>query len=108
MNYLNAPELVSNYAELGFLSAFYRYMTPIYPNPSVHAVVTKLWETNSFDDGTNVNHGFGTTINILQGNEECDMNFVAETDKAQKRIDIFQEFNTYFDANYDTNTGCNS
>ena len=36
------------------------------------------------------------------------MNFVSETDKAQKRIDIFLEFNTYFDANYDTNTGCNS
>ena len=36
------------------------------------------------------------------------MNFVSETDKAQKRIDIFLEFNTYFEANYDTYTGCNS
>ena len=108
MNYLNAPELVSNNADLGYLSAFYRYMTPIYPSPSVHAVVTHLWEMNSDDEDKGLSHGFGTTINILQGKEECDMNFVSETDKAQKRIDIFLEFNTYFDADYDTNTGCNS
>ena len=82
MNYLNAPDLVSNGAELGYLSAFYRYMTPIYPNPSVHAVVTQLWEPNSFDEDYNMNYGFGTTINILQGKEECDSNFVSDTDKA--------------------------
>ena len=65
MNYLNAPELVSNDAELGYLSAFYQYMTPVYPNPSVHAVVTRLWEMNSWDIDTGLTYGFGTTINIL-------------------------------------------
>ena len=43
MNYLNAPDRLSQDADLAYLSAFYRYMTPEYPNPSVHAVVTELW-----------------------------------------------------------------
>ena len=39
MNYLNAPERLSNDPDLAFLSAFYRYMTPDFPSPSAHAVV---------------------------------------------------------------------
>ena len=47
-------------------------MTPAEPKPSMHDVVTGYWEPNDEDLKANIdNSGFGTTINIINGAEEC-------------------------------------
>ena len=42
-NFLDSPHLIAELGSLAFLSAFYRYMTPIFPQPSVHEVVVGHW-----------------------------------------------------------------
>ena len=38
--FLERPSLIKDTTRFVFLSAFYKYMTPIYPKPSAHQVVT--------------------------------------------------------------------
>ena len=71
--FLERPSLVKDTTRFVFLSAFYKYMTPIYPKPSAHQVVTGQWYPNSNDVATGNFEGFGTTINLLYGETECNM-----------------------------------
>lgn len=47
-------------------------MTPQAPKPSMHEVVVGSFEPNTYDTNTlKVGNNFGTTINIINGSEEC-------------------------------------
>ena len=41
--FLERPTLIRDTPRLVFLSALYKYMTPVFPNPSAHQIVTEQW-----------------------------------------------------------------
>ena len=44
------PSGVATYAELGFASLLWSYMTPIFPKPSAHDVIAGFFEPNAYDE----------------------------------------------------------
>jgi DMSO/TMAO reductase YedYZ molybdopterin-dependent catalytic subunit len=68
---LNNPERVASEGWLAFASALWIYMTPVSPKPSMHDIVAGFWTPNSYDISAGFKRGFGATINILNGLEEC-------------------------------------
>ena len=46
-------------------------MTPNGVIPSMHDAITGHWKPNSIDIDQWIKYGFGVTINILNGREEC-------------------------------------
>ena len=55
---------MSNF-ELVFTSALWYYMTPKYPMPSAHAVMTGIFKPNEVDKRTGADNNFGSTIAIF-------------------------------------------
>ena len=62
---LDNPDRLENEKFLAMVSALWYYMTPQYPKPSAHEVITGLFEPNGIDQGNNVGNDFGTTIDIM-------------------------------------------
>lgn len=65
------PDEIFNDGYLSFASALWFYMTPSGKSPSMHDVMTKFWMPNNVDTGTNIESGFGATISIINGENEC-------------------------------------
>jgi len=86
--YLKNPDAITNDGGLAFLSAFWFYMTPSSPKPSIHEVAVGFFKPNSSDKATNNVAGFGTTINIINGGIECGSGL--ETQQAQNRREYLQ------------------
>lgn len=64
--------LDDEFKEISFMSAFWYYMTPMSRKPSMHDMITGLWEpTDEETDRLNLKPGFGITINIINGALEC-------------------------------------
>ncbi len=73
MRFTENPYLLvtDEYIDESFVSGFWFYMTPVSQKPSMHEVVTGLWQPNAVDDADNIKPGFGATINIINGALEC-------------------------------------
>jgi hypothetical protein len=69
--FLNNPDEVASNGYTLFASALWFYMTPSGKSPSMHDVMTGFWQPNSTDSGTNIDSGFGATVGIINGQEEC-------------------------------------
>jgi len=73
-------------------AAMWFYMTPAAPKPSMHDVTTRFWQPNETDTAANIDSSFGTTINIINGQEECD-----KTDaRAASRGKYYNKWLVYF------------
>jgi len=68
---LDNPDLVEENGLLAFASAIWFYMTPDGVKPSMHDVITKFWAPNAHEISQGINPGFGTTVAIINGEEEC-------------------------------------
>ena len=69
---LNTPELVENDPVVAFKAAIYFWMTPETHKPSAHDVMTGKWQPNAIDKAHGrTTPGFGMTINIVNGELEC-------------------------------------
>ncbi|SDF06649.1 Chitinase class I [Mucilaginibacter pineti] len=69
---LNTPELVENDPVVAFKAAIYFWMTPETHKPSAHDVMTGKWQPNAVDKAHGrTTPGFGMTINIVNGDVEC-------------------------------------
>lgn len=88
--YLKNPEEIATNGELAFLSAFWFYMTPSSPKPSIHEVVVGFFKPNSADVATNNVAAFGSTINIINGGIECGQGY--ETSQAKARVQYLQDW----------------
>ena len=71
--FLERPTLIRDTPRLVFLSALYKYMTPVFPNPSAHQIVTDQWSPNDNDISTGNTGGFATTTNLFYGDDECNL-----------------------------------
>jgi predicted chitinase len=68
---LNNPELVETDPVIAFKTAIYFWMTPQTLKPSAHDVMTGKWQPNAADKAAGRVPGFGMTINIINGQVEC-------------------------------------
>ena len=68
---LNTPGRVANEGWLAFASALWIYMTPISPKPSMHDIAVGNWQPSSADITNGLKLGFGATISVISGGEEC-------------------------------------
>lgn len=91
---LQAPwRVTANNADDGWLavaSAFWFYMTPQSPKPSMHDVVAGFWTPNAADIAGGRVKGFGVLIMIINGGIECGGS--VEIAQARNRIDYYQGF----------------
>jgi chitodextrinase len=86
---LDNPGRVSD-TWLNFASAVWFAVTPQTPKPPMTWVVDGTWKPNSVDIGNNMKPGFGATIYIINGGEECGKGG-AEVPQVQSRIAAYKE-----------------
>jgi len=68
---LENPERVANEGWLAIGSAFWFYMTPQTPKPSMHDIVVEFWIPNEVDLASGIYKGYGSTTNVINGGVEC-------------------------------------
>lgn len=95
MHLLINPDLVATDAYTVFTSALWFYMTPQYPKPSSHDVMSGFMVPTDADLGAGIGATFGTTVNIINGGIECRQG----QEKAQvlNRIKYYKAFLDWFD-----------
>jgi len=87
---LNNPALVETDPVVAFKTAIYFWMTPQTYKPSAHDVMTGKWQPNAADKAAGRTSGFGMTINIVNGQVEC--NKGETTYSMNDRIGFYQYF----------------
>jgi hypothetical protein len=90
MRFLENPYLLlsDQYKNVIFMSAFWFYMTPYSQKPSMHDVVTGIWQPNALDTAQHIASGFGATTSIINGGIECGKG--DETVQSHNRIAYYQ------------------
>ncbi|KAI8566970.1 hypothetical protein RHMOL_Rhmol02G0084500 [Rhododendron molle] len=69
---LNHPEYIEQNATLAFQAAIWRWMTPVKKSqPSAHDVFVGNWKPTKNDTAAKRLPGFGTTMNVLYGDNVC-------------------------------------
>ena len=68
---LNNPALIETDPVVAFKTAIYFWMTPQTYKPSAHDVMIGKWQPNAADKAAGRKPGFGMTINIVNGEVEC-------------------------------------
>jgi basic endochitinase B len=68
---LNNPGLVETDPVIAFKTAIYFWMTPQTYKPSAHDVMIGKWQPSAADKAAGRFPGFGMTINIINGQVEC-------------------------------------
>jgi len=87
---LNNPDLVETDSVIAFKTAIYFWMTPQTYKPSSHDVMTGKWQPNVADKAAGRAPGFGMTINIINGQVEC--NKGEDTYSMNDRIGFYRYF----------------
>ncbi|MCD9560372.1 Chitinase 1 [Datura stramonium] len=84
---LGNPDLVETDTVISFKSAIWFWMTQPSKKPSCHDVMVGKWAPSPSDLKANRLPGFGVTINIFNGNNECGH---GHDDNAQNRIGFYK------------------
>ena len=87
---LHHPELVAD-TWLNFASAFWFFVTPQPPKPSMQQVLDGSWRPNSKDVSEGRVPGFGATIMIINGGLECGSGATTQALNRQKHFRRFAE-----------------
>jgi len=94
MYLLNNPDVVHEDAYTVFTSALWFYMTPQYPKPSIHDVMTGFMVPTAADLAVGIGATFGTTANIINGGIECRQGF--EKPQVLNRIKYYKAMLEHF------------
>jgi len=94
MYLLKNPGQIASDSMTVFLSAFWFYMTPQAPKPSMHEVASGFYQPEAADSQAGYTNGLGITTNIMNGGYECGGG--AENIKSQYRIKTFKALLNYF------------
>ncbi|KAL2629082.1 hypothetical protein R1flu_013768 [Riccia fluitans] len=76
------PDIVAQNGVISFRASFWFWTRTDYSIPSIHDVMVGKWTPTQDDVNANRKPGFGQTINIINGGQECGR----QTDGAQNRI----------------------
>ncbi|MFD0792250.1 chitinase [Mucilaginibacter litoreus] len=87
---LNNPGLVETDPVVSFKTAIYFWMTPETHKPSAHDVMIGKWQPKESDKAKGRTPGFGMTINIVNGELEC--NKGEDNYSMKDRIGFYQFF----------------
>ncbi|KAK1307159.1 Chitinase 1 [Acorus calamus] len=101
---LNNPELVATNGTISFETAFLFWMTAHPPKPSCHDVMTGKWRPSENDLENGRRRGFGQTINIINGAEECGQNSM--DDRAKDRIGYYKRYCDMLGVSYGHHLDC--
>ena len=101
---LQHPEWLAEDPVLSFASAIWFWMTPQFPKPSCHDIITGIWTPNANDLLKGRLPGFGATVNVINGGVECGNG--TELEKTSYRYKYFQYFCNYFYVSQGENVSC--
>lgn len=100
---LQNPSLISTDPVLSFASALWFWMTPQYPKPSCHEIMSGKWVPTKKDSLEGRSSGFGAVINVINGGIECGDNV---SPKTAYRLAYYEYFCKYFNVNPGDNCDC--
>jgi hypothetical protein len=100
---LNNPKLIETDPVVAFETAIWFWMTPDTRKPSAHDVMIGKWQPNVVDKAKGRTPGFGMTINIINGEVEC--NKGEQMVGMNDRINFYQFFLKQLGAS-DPNCAC--
>ena len=101
---LTHPDLLSRDPVLSFASAIWFWMTPQFPKPSCHDIMTGKWQPTDHDTQQGRMAGFGATVNVINGGVECGSG--SDIPKTKNRYDYFRYFCQYFGVSPGGNVTC--
>ena len=102
---LDDPDLfVHDNGYLALASAMWFYMSPQSPKPSMHEIVTGLYEPNERDTSVGITNDFGATTLIINGGLECGS--LTPSTGASNRAMYYSDLLAYFALPSETGTGC--
>ena len=103
---LNDPQLLSQDPVLSFASAIWFWMTPQFPKPSCHDIMTGQWKPTENDVQNGRLPGFGATVNVINGGVECGGR--TDLEKTTYRYAYYKYFCTYFHISAGDNITCSN
>jgi basic endochitinase B len=86
------PELASHDGVIAFQTSLWFWMRVDGSEPSCHAVMTGGWQPTAKDRQLGRRPGFGMTINLINGNVECNSKAPAIRGERKDRIGYYQHF----------------
>ena len=101
---LKNPDLIETDPVLAFKTAIYFWMTPQTHKPSAHDVMIGVWQPKTSDKAKGRAPGFGMTINIVNGELEC--NKGEDNYSMKDRMKFYQYFLNKLGATDTTNCSC--
>jgi len=102
---LKNPGLVSEDAKLAFASAIWFWITPQYPKPSCHDIISNTWSPSIKDIAGGRAPGFGSVVNVINGGIECGKEPLAGT---KFRYGFYEFFCKYFQVSAGDHAECSS
>lgn len=103
---LQHPEWLSTDPVLSFASAIWFWMTPQFPKPSCHDIMTGNWKPTDNDLQKGRVPGFGATVNVINGGVECGTG--TDLAKTSHRYQYYQYFCNYFHVTPGDNINCSN
>ena len=101
---LDDPDKLVTNGSLSMMGGIWFYMTPQSPKPSMHDVITGFFEPNDVDEKANIRADFGTTINIINGGQECGSD--GSEKKAKSRGDFYNKWLAHFKLDTESGLSC--
>jgi len=100
------PERLAQDPVLSFASAIWFWMTPQFPKPSCHDIMSGAWKPTANDLQKGRIPGFGATVNVINGGVECGNGI--EMAKTGNRYRYYQYFCHYFQVSPGENVSCDN
>lgn len=91
---LQHPEYVALDPALSLGSGLWFWMTPQYPKPSCHDIMTGNWRPSARDSAGGRLPGFGATVNVINGGVECGKG--GNMEETANRYQYYRYFCNYF------------
>ncbi|KAF2301240.1 hypothetical protein GH714_021234 [Hevea brasiliensis] len=89
LDLLNNPDLVATDRVISFKAAIWFWMTPQFPKPSCHDVITGQWSPTGHDISAGRAPGYGVITNIINGGLECGRGWDA---RVEDRIGFYKRY----------------
>ncbi|XP_058005812.1 uncharacterized protein LOC110639626 isoform X3 [Hevea brasiliensis] len=103
LDLLNNPDLVATDRVISFKAAIWFWMTPQFPKPSCHDVITGQWSPTGHDISAGRAPGYGVITNIINGGLECGRGWDA---RVEDRIGFYKRYCDMFGVGYGSNLDC--
>jgi hypothetical protein len=101
---LQNPDYLIQDPVVSFASAIWFWMAAQPPKPSCHNVMAGKWKPTDEDIKKGRLPGFGTTLNIINGGEECGKPIISQ--KTKYRYEYYKYFCNYFKVTPGDNIEC--